>query len=370
MSQLCTDNPARERRPSEVPLFTNPFSSLTVPAPVVCQQPLPVPPMDVNWRACPLVLRLTSPKSELPPPVNYLNYIWMLTIFDRGNALDGKTEEQHDHIRVLSEIYQGTDITIDRVPDILDKTHSLTPDVIAESINRLFADLTINISTLQYRLVLELATIATTEECWSFRNREVDHYSKAKVRDSPSEDTAATAGLTVGEKYSDVTVKVKEVMPDPWSTELLEFVADNGYSKKRDACFSEAAKFLSETTSFATSAFMWRSFLDAAAWNKADHSLHNAINTTTPIPPATFHPIIVNGMLQLYLAGHAPVPLAHPLYQYTCYDCRYFGHWSCRNGRGSRWTPATSIPSKDENSGSVTPCPSNRVAHLVLTVCR
>ncbi|KIK22421.1 hypothetical protein PISMIDRAFT_11593 [Pisolithus microcarpus 441] len=261
-------------------------------------------------------------------------------------------EPYSSELQVSGDFSVAHDITLDRVLEILDKSCSLTPEVVAKSIDRLLTDLTISISAVQYRLVLKLASIISPDECWSFHNREVDHYTTAKVQGDLSEDTAATAGLSVAEKCPDITVKVEEVMPDPWSQEPLEFVADDGYSKKWDACFSEAAKFLLETTSFAASAFTWRSFLDAAAWNKADHSLHNAINTTTPLPPATFHPVVVNGMLQLYLAGHAPVPLAHPLYQYACYDCHYFRHWSCHNGHGSRWTPATSIPSEGKNLGS------------------
>ncbi|KIK20271.1 hypothetical protein PISMIDRAFT_13102 [Pisolithus microcarpus 441] len=266
----------------------------------------------------------------VPVSPDYLNYVWTLAIFDGRNPFNGKTEEQNDRIRVLSEIYQGTDITLDRVLEILDRSHSLTPEVIAEAIDRLLTDLMINISAVQCKLVLKLASIVSPDDC--------------------HEDTAAAAGSSVAEKCPDV--KIKEAMPDPWSQEPIEFVADDGYSKKRDACFSEAAKFLSETTSFAASTFSWRSFLDTATWNKADHSLHNAINTTTPIPSATFHPVVVDGMLRLYLTSCTPIPLAHPLYQYTCYHCHYFGHWSCHNGRGSRWTPATNVPSEDENTRS------------------
>ncbi|KIK10703.1 hypothetical protein PISMIDRAFT_20169 [Pisolithus microcarpus 441] len=218
------------------------------------------------------------------------------------------------------------------------------------------ADLTINISAIQYRLVLELASVISADECRSFRNREIDRYVRqAKERSGNGQDTPATAGSTVGEKHGDITVKVEEAAPDPWSTEPMEFTADDGYSKKRDASFSETAKFLEQTVPSAASAFHWRSFLDAAAWNKADFALHNAVNTTEAIPPATFHPIVIDSMLRLYLASRAPVPLAHPLYQYACYDCRHFGHWSCRNGRGSRWTPASNLSAEDENEGSHRP---------------
>ncbi|KIK14363.1 hypothetical protein PISMIDRAFT_17338 [Pisolithus microcarpus 441] len=294
------------------------------------------------------------PRGDLvPTSPDYFNYVWTLAIYDGGYPFDGKTEEQNDCIRVLSEVYRGTDIALDRVLELLSKTRVCPSDTVAESIDRLLADLTVNISAVQYKLVLELASIVTTDECRSFRNREVDrHVAKAKEQPGSGQDTPATAGLTVGEKCPDVAVKVEEADPDPWSVEPMEFSADNGYSKKRDASFSEMAKFLAETVPSAASAFHWRSFLDAAAWNKADHSLHNAINTTEAIPPATFHPIVVDSMLQLYLAGRAPIPLAHPLYQYACYDCCHFGHWSCRNGRGSRWTPATNVPAEDENEGS------------------
>ncbi|KIK17760.1 hypothetical protein PISMIDRAFT_14845 [Pisolithus microcarpus 441] len=273
----------------------------------------------------------------VPASPDYFNYVWMLAIFDRGYPFDGKTEEQNDRIRVLSEVYRGTDIAMDRVPDLLSKTRLCPADALADSIDRLLADLIVNISAIQYKLVLELASIISADEC---------------QRVSSGEDTPATAGLTVGEKCSDVTIKIKEAEPDPWSQEPIEFTADDGYSKKRDASFSETARFLSETVPSAASSFHWRSFLDAAAWNKANHSLHNAVNTTEAIPPATFHPVIIDSMLRLYLAGRAPAPLAHPLYQYACYDCRHFGHWSCRNGRGSRWTPATNVPAKGENEGT------------------
>ncbi|KIK17901.1 hypothetical protein PISMIDRAFT_14721 [Pisolithus microcarpus 441] len=216
---------------------------------------------------------------EVPQTTSTMFGCLQIAIFDGRNTFDGKTEEQNNCIQVLSEIYRGTDITLDRVLEILDKSRSLTPDAVAKSIDHLLADLTINISSVQYRLVLKLASI----------------YVAAKVRDSAGEDTAAAVGLTVGKEHPDV--KVEEATPDPWSREPFEFVANDGYGKKRDACFSEAAKFLAETTSFAASAFTWRSFLDAAAWNKADHSLHNAVNTTMPIPSATFHPIIIDGML-------------------------------------------------------------------------
>ncbi|KIK21801.1 hypothetical protein PISMIDRAFT_12086 [Pisolithus microcarpus 441] len=244
---------------------------------------------------------------------NYLNYVWMLVIYDRGNPFDRKTEEQNDCIWILN------------------RSHSLTPEVVAESIDRVLADLMINISTLQYKLVLELALIVSPEECHSFHNQEVEHYTEAKVRDCASEDTAATAGSSVAEKHPDI--KVEAINPDPWTQEPIEFMADDGYTKRRDTSYSETAKFLSETTAFTASAFAWRSFLDAATWNKADHHLHNAINTTTPIPATTFHPIVVNSMLCIYLTGCTPVPLDHPLYE---------------------WTPAT-LPPEDENHGS---CPS------------
>ncbi|KIK24867.1 hypothetical protein PISMIDRAFT_10057 [Pisolithus microcarpus 441] len=288
----------------------------------------------------------------VPASPDYFNYVWTLAIFDRRYPFNRKTEEQNDRIRVLSEVYRGTDVAMDRVPDLLNKTRLSPDDSFAESIDRTLADLTVNISAIQYKLVLELASVVNADECRSFRNREVDRYvTEAKERASSGEDTPATAGSSVGEKCADVTIKVEEVTPDPWATEPLEFVADDGYSKKREASFGETAKFLSETVPSAASAFHWRSFLDAAAWNKADFALYNAINTTTILPPATFHPVVVDPMLRLYLAGRAPVPLHHPLYQYTCYDCRHLGHWSCRNGRGSRWTP-TNLPSEDENEGS------------------
>ncbi|KIK11119.1 hypothetical protein PISMIDRAFT_19793 [Pisolithus microcarpus 441] len=333
-SLLRADDSAKERRPSEAPHFTNPFSSPMVPAPAEYHL---FPPS----------------RGDLVPALpDYFNYVWTLAIFDRGYPFDGKTEEQNNRIRVLSEVYRGTDVALDRVPDLLSKTRISPDDSFAESIDRTLADLTINISAIQYKLVLELVSIVNAEECRSFRNREIDRYiAKAKERTSTGEDTPATAGSTVGEKCADVTVKVEEATPDPWTTEPLEFTADDGYSKKREASFGETARFLSETVPSAASAFRWRSFLDAAAWNKADFALHNAINTTTTLPPATFHPVVVDPMLRLYLAGRAPVPLHHPLYQYTCYDCRHLGHWSCRNGRGSRWT-AANVPSEDENEGS------------------
>ncbi|KIK16845.1 hypothetical protein PISMIDRAFT_15543 [Pisolithus microcarpus 441] len=266
----------------------------------------------------------------VPASPDYFNYVWTLAIFDGRYPFDRKTEEQNDRIQVLSEIYRGTDIALDRVPDLLNKTRVIPSDSVAESIDRLLGDLTVNISAIQYKLVLELATVA-------------------KEQLGSGQDTPATAGSTVGEKYPDVTVKVEEAEPDPWAQEPIEFAADDGYSKKCDASFSETAKFLSETHSQAASTFFWHTFLDSAAWNKANHALHNAVNTTTPLPAATFHPVIVDSMLRLYLTGRAPIPLAHPLYQYACYDCHYFGHWSCRNGRGSRWTPATNVPPEDEN---------------------
>ncbi|KIK16667.1 hypothetical protein PISMIDRAFT_15672 [Pisolithus microcarpus 441] len=270
------------------------------------------------------------PRGDLvPASPDYFNYVWTLAIYDGGYPFDGKTEEQNDHVRVLSEVYRGTDIALDRIPELLQKTRMCPADTVAESIDRLLADLTINISAVQYKLVLELASIVSADECRSFRNQEVDrHVAKAKEQLGSGQDTPATAGLAVGEKCPDVTVKAEEATPDPWSLEPMEFIADDGYGKKRDASFSETAKFLSETVPSAASSFHWRSFLDAAAWNKADHSLHNAVNTTTPLPPATFHPVVVDSMLRLYLAGRAPVPLAHPL-----------------------WTPASGVPAEDENEG-------------------
>ncbi|KIK11779.1 hypothetical protein PISMIDRAFT_19231 [Pisolithus microcarpus 441] len=249
--------------------------------------------MDVNWQAHPPAL---LQRDLVPASPDYFNYIWTLAIFDGGYPFDRKTEEQNGRIRVLSEVYRGTDIALDRVPELLNKTHICPSDIIGKSIDRLLADLTVNISAVQYKLVLELASIVSPNECRSFHNREVDwHIQEAKKRLDTGQDTPATAGSTVGEKCADV--KIEEATPDPWSQEPIEFCADNGYSKKRDASFSETAKFLSETVPSAASSFHWRSFLDAAAWNKADHSLHNAVNTTMPIPPATFHPVVVDSML-------------------------------------------------------------------------
>ncbi|KIK10865.1 hypothetical protein PISMIDRAFT_20012 [Pisolithus microcarpus 441] len=245
---------------------------------------------------------------------NYLNYVWTLVIYNGRYPLDGKTEEQNDCIWVLSEIYRGTDITLDRVPELLTQTCSLTP---------------------KYRLVLELALVLLLEECRSFRNQEVN------------------PGSTVDEKCPDI--KAEEAEPDPWLMEPFEFITDDGYSKKQDTSYSETAKFLSQTVPDAASAFTWHSFLDAAAWNKVDYSLYNATNTTMAIPATTFHPVVVNKMLQLYLTGHAPLPLAHLLYQYACYDCQYLGHWSCHNGQGSRWTPPD-VPSTSNGSQLCTLC--------------
>ncbi|KIK21800.1 hypothetical protein PISMIDRAFT_12084 [Pisolithus microcarpus 441] len=289
-----------------------------VPAPVIRV----IPPCDLDR------LYPHARGDLVPASPDYFNYVWTLAIHDGGYPFDGKTEEQNDHIWMLSEVYRGTDLALDRVPDLLSKTRVCPADSIAESIDRLLADLTVNISAVQYKLVLELASIVSPEECRSFHNRKVDcHIQRAKEQFSSGQDTPATAGSTVGEKHPDIKEEEKTPDPDPWSLEPIEFAADDGYSKKRDASFSEMAKFLSETVPSAASPFFWRSFLDTAAWNKADHSLHNAINTTTPLPPATFHPV------------------------YACYDCRHFGHWSCRNGRGSRWTPTTNVPAEDENEG-------------------
>ncbi|KIK23926.1 hypothetical protein PISMIDRAFT_10543 [Pisolithus microcarpus 441] len=193
-------------------------------------------------------IHVTPAKLPTPGPVpvhgnlvpalpNYLNYVWTLVIYDRRNPLDGKTEEQNDH----------------------------------------------------------LALILSPEECWSFRNQEVDHYSEAQVRDSTVEDTPAAAGSPMVEKCPDI--KAEEAELDPWSMELLEFMADDRYSRKQDASFSETTRFLSQTIPDAASAFTWHSFLDAAAWNRADHSLYNAINATMALLPATFHPVVVDEML-------------------------------------------------------------------------
>ncbi|KIK16243.1 hypothetical protein PISMIDRAFT_15988 [Pisolithus microcarpus 441] len=114
------------------------------------------------------------------------------------------------------------------------------PEVIAESIDHLLSDLTTNISALQYQLVLELALILSPEECWSFCNREVDRYSEAQVRDGTVEDTPAAAGSPMVEKCPDI--KAEEAELDPWSMELLEFMADDRYSRKQDASFSETTR--------------------------------------------------------------------------------------------------------------------------------
>ncbi|KIK27802.1 hypothetical protein PISMIDRAFT_7807 [Pisolithus microcarpus 441] len=314
-----------------------PSSSSTLEVPQICITPAEVPPFPTASDPVPDHGHL------VPVLPNYLNYIWTLVIYDGRYPFDGKTEEQNDRIRLLSEIYRGTDIALDRVPELLHHSRSVDSDSVTGSIERLLSNLTINVSALQYQLVLELAIILSPEECRSF----------------------PTAGSTVDEKCDDVTIKAKEAVLDPWSTEPLEFVANDGYSKKHEATFSETAKFLSETTPTAASAFFWQSFLDAAAWNKADHALHNAINTTTPLLPATFHPIIVDGMLRLYLTRCAPIPLTHPLYQYACYNCCHSGHWSCHNGHGSRWTPASNLSPEDENEG---PCHS--MTRLLRSSCR
>ncbi|KIK13512.1 hypothetical protein PISMIDRAFT_17930 [Pisolithus microcarpus 441] len=325
----------------------SPSSSSTLEVPQIRVIPAELPPLPTQEHES-----VPNYGHLVPASPNYLNYVWTLAIYDGRYPLDGKTEEQNDCLRLLSEIYRGTDIVLDRVPKLLHQSRTITVDSIASSIDRLLSDLTINVSALQYRLALETALLLSPEECRSFRNREVDRYKEAKVRDGASDDTAATAGSTMGQECPDVTMKIEEAELDPWSTELIEFTADDGYSKKRDASFSETAKFLSESTAHATSSFFWRQFLDSAAWNKADHALHNAINMTTPLPATTFHPIVMDGMLRLYLASHAPIPLAHPLYQYACYDCCYFRHWSCHNGHGSRWTPAANLPAEDDNEGS------------------
>ncbi|KIK15215.1 hypothetical protein PISMIDRAFT_16673 [Pisolithus microcarpus 441] len=277
LDESCADDLARERPPNEVPLFTNPFSSPTAPAPVVCWQPLPVPPMDVNWKSHPLTLLSKSLRSASPLP----NYHPPQSSPVQYPAT-GTWYPHHQTTSTMFGCLLSTmeDIALDRVLELLHHTRSVDSESVAGSIERLLSDLTVNMTALQYRLVLELALLLMPEECRSF-----------------------PAGSTVGEKHDDVAIKIKESTPDPWSMEPLEFTADDGYSKKRDASFSETAKFLSETTSFATSTFHWHSFLDAAAWNKADHALHNAINSTASLLPATFHPVVVDGMLCLYLAG-------------------------------------------------------------------
>ncbi|KIK25329.1 hypothetical protein PISMIDRAFT_9688 [Pisolithus microcarpus 441] len=148
----------------------------------------------------------------VPTSANYLNYVWTLVIYDGRYPLDGKTEEQNDSIWLL------------------EKTRSLTPEVVAKSIDRLLSDLTISVSTLQYHLVLKIALILSPEECQSFHNREVNRYSETQVRDDIGKDTPAATGSAVGEKHDDV--KAEEAEPDPWSMELLEFVANDGYSRK------------------------------------------------------------------------------------------------------------------------------------------
>ncbi|KIK14656.1 hypothetical protein PISMIDRAFT_17165 [Pisolithus microcarpus 441] len=284
---------------------------------------------------------LPYPRGDLvPTSPDYFNYVWTLAIFDGGYPFDGKTEEQNSRIRVLSEVYRGTDIALDCVPELLNKTCICPSDSVGESIDQLLADLTSPRTS---------ATPFITEKSITTFKKPKSELVMAKILQQQQDQQW-----------------IEEAEPDPWSQEPIEFTADDGYSKKRDASFSETARFLSETVPSAASAFHWRSFLDAAAWNKANHSLHNAVNATTPLLPTTFHPVVVDSMLQIYLAGRTPVPLSHPLYEYACYDCCHLRHWSCHNGRGSRWTPTTDLSAKDKNEG---PCCST-TRSLRSTRCR
>ncbi|KIK10850.1 hypothetical protein PISMIDRAFT_20027 [Pisolithus microcarpus 441] len=136
-----------------------PSSGSTLEVPQIRITPAEVPPSPVT----------PSPEPDhghlVPTSPNYLNYVWMLVIYDARYPFDGKTEEQNGHIWLLSEIYRGTDIALDQVPELLHHSRSVKLDLVASSIEKLLSDLTINVSTLQYRLVLELALILLPEEC-------------------------------------------------------------------------------------------------------------------------------------------------------------------------------------------------------------
>ncbi|KIO09002.1 hypothetical protein M404DRAFT_22228 [Pisolithus tinctorius Marx 270] len=246
-----------------------------------------------------------------------------LDVFNKGDDIDGCSPEQVEYFGVLSEIYRAADV-IGRATNWirvrqLSGTAPLAEVIMTSMLEKGYAD------------VLEAITGGAYHH---LRDRQVREFLAPtasrllewiKPKDKP----------VIPEMKPDVN---KEVRWDP----PLEFM-DNA------TVFKETAKRLG----MGRSESGWINFLTDASWAGLDKEYHNTVHASSGLPPTPFVPVPTD-QLRFYLGGRASVPEGHPLYKFTCYQCRYLGHWSCRNGQGSRWTQASEEPPTPPTPSPVT----------------
>ncbi|KIN98838.1 hypothetical protein M404DRAFT_30992 [Pisolithus tinctorius Marx 270] len=277
----------------------------------------PADPVLSRSAALDLLASVTLARDDEPRlPISasdYLDVTWTLDVFNKGDNIDRCTPEQVEYFGVLSEIYRVADIIGQATNRIrvrqLSGTAPLAKVIMTSMLKKGYAD------------VLEAVTGGAYHH---LRDRQVREFL-APTASRLLEQIKPKEPPVIPEMKPDVN---KEVRWDP----PLEFI-DNA------TVFKEAAKRLG----MGRSESGWCNLLTDASWAGLDKEYHNAVHSTSPIPPAPFVPISVD-QLRFYLGGHAKVPEGHPLYKYACYQCRYLGHWSCRNGQGSRWTQASKEP--------------------------
>ncbi|KIO14993.1 hypothetical protein M404DRAFT_17812 [Pisolithus tinctorius Marx 270] len=255
---------------------------------------------------------------------DYLDVVRLLDVFNNRDNIDGCTLEQVKYFGLLSEIYRAADVIGKATNKIrtaqLSGTTPLAKVIMVSMLEKGYSD------------VLEAVTGGAYHHLRDHQVREFLAPTASQLLEQirPKED------LVIPEMKPKAD---KEVQWDP----PLEFM-DNAM------VFKEVGHQLG----MGANGSAWEALLQNAMWSGIDKNYHNAIYATDSLPAAPFVPI-PEYQLCYYLRGRALVPDGHPLYQHACYQCCHLGHWSCHNGQGSRWTPATT-------SSSLPPPPSLPVA--------
>ncbi|KIO11291.1 hypothetical protein M404DRAFT_20745 [Pisolithus tinctorius Marx 270] len=241
---------------------------------------------------------------------DYLDIVRSLDIFHDRDNIDGCTPEQVKHFGLLSEIYRAADV-IGRATNKI-RTTQLSGNAPLAGV--------IMVSMLEksYSDILEAVTGGAYH-----------HLQEQQVREFLAPTTSWLLNW-IRPKDGPVIPEVKasadqEVRFDP----PLEFI-DNTTVFKEVGCH----------LGMAANGSAWEALLQNAMWSGLNKNYHNAIYSTDALPAVPFIPI-PESELRYYLGGRTPVPEGHPFYPHACYQCCYLGHWSCHNGQGSCWTPAT-----------------------------
>ncbi|KAI6115311.1 hypothetical protein EDD16DRAFT_1708694 [Pisolithus croceorrhizus] len=303
-----------------------------------------------------------------PTSSQFFDYCWLLTKYNPGDPLVGVSREQEQRLRLLCQVFRGSDVVASYVPKFLDVTVRV-PDSTGNA-SFLENTLTAAISAMgdvQHDIVQILHKDLGPLVANSFHNATTNRSGGSgldvlcqvaaaaeagrsglhpTISPLPSEwaryqTSLWTAAIPDGNRTVGGADSKGVPVSQPLAVPTLQ--TEESEERTKESVFQRAAAILTKYSTTDATTHEWLNFLDKScedAWGVAGLKPYNAVHVRNSIPSAPFLAIETNKKLWFYLGGRVQVPIEHPLHPFACYDCGCLGHWSCGYGSGSRWMTA------------------------------